>query len=111
VRWFWRLFKTVANFGFFFWRMCWASCPGPGPPQKMVKKTTLFQNAIGWKNRAAELLMNSPLISMKSQTFVFGHLNMGIGSRCGAAGPGLPTCSKYRPFFKKVKTEKKFKKT
>ena len=54
--------------------------------------------------------MNSPLISMKSQTFVFGHLNMGIGSRCGAAGPGLPTCSKYRPFFKKVKTEKKIKK-
>jgi len=36
---------------------------------------------------------------------------MGIGSRCGAAGPGLPTCSKYRPFFKKVKTEKKIKKT
>jgi len=38
VRWFWRLFKTVANFGFFFWRMCWASCPGPGPPPKNGQK-------------------------------------------------------------------------
>ena len=38
VRWFWRLFKTVANFGFFVWRMCWASCPGPGPPPKNGQK-------------------------------------------------------------------------
>lgn len=54
VRWFWRLFKTVANFGFFFWRMCWASCPGPGPPPKNgqnndpVSKCYRLKKSGGW---------------------------------------------------------------